>query len=150
MQVILQEDVSSLGNAGEVVNVKPGYARNFLLPEKKAVLADEANLSALEHHRRVASARQAKLRAEAVAKAGVLSGAQLTIEAEVGEEGKLFGSVTASDIVAKLKEQGHIIEKTQVQLKEHIKQVGTYTVDIKIYSDIVSPVTVNVVERAKK
>lgn len=149
MQVILQEDISTLGHAGEVVAVKPGYARNFLLPRKKAVLADAGNLAALEHHRKVASARQAKLKSEAMARAKTLSGVQLTIEAEVGEEGKLFGSVTTADIVTKLKEHGHTVEKTQVQLKEHIKQTGTYTVDIKLQTDVVAPVTVAVVERAK-
>lgn len=149
MQVILQEDVSSLGKAGEVVTVKPGYARNFLLPRKKAVLADAANLSALSHHQKVAASRQAKLKAEAVARAKTLSGVQLTIDAEVGEEGKLFGSVTVSDIVSGLKAQGHVVEKTQVQLKDHIKQIGTYSVEVKLHSEVLAPVTVNVVERAK-
>lgn len=149
MQVILQEDIASLGKTGEVVAVKPGYARNFLLPQKKAVLADAGNLGALEHHRKVAANRQAKLKGEATARAKTFSGIQLTIEAEVGEEGKLFGSVTASDVVAKMKELGHAIEKTQVQLKEHIKQIGTYTVEIKLHSEVQAPVTVNVVERAK-
>lgn len=149
MQVILQEDISTLGKAGEVVTVKPGYARNFLLPRKMAVLADAANLNALEHHRKVAASRQAKLTAEATARAKTLSGVQVTVEAEVGDEGKLFGSVTTSDIVAKLKELGHVVEKTQVQLKEHIKQIGTYSVEIKLHADVTAPVTVNVVERAK-
>ncbi len=146
MQVILQEDISSLGKAGEVVNVKPGFARNFLLPRKKAVLADETGLKALEHHRKTAEAKQAKLKAGAVARAGTMSGLQLTIEAEVGEEGKLFGSVTISDIVAKMKEQGHTVEKTQVQLKEPIKQIGTYAVDVKLIADVVVPVTVIVIK----
>lgn len=149
MQVILQEDISTLGKTGEVVTVKPGYARNFLLPKKKAVLADAASLNALEHHRKVAASRQAKLKAEATERAKTLSGVQLTIEAEVGEEGKLFGSVTVSDIVSKLKELGHTIEKTQVQLKEHIKQIGAFSVDIKLHSEVVAPIMVNVVERAK-
>lgn len=149
MQVILQEDISSLGKTGEVVTVKPGYARNFLLPQKKAVLADAANLGALEHHQKVAANRQAKLKGEAMKRAATFSGVQLNIESEVGEEGKLFGSVTTSDIVAKMKELGHVIEKTQVQMKEHIKQVGTYSIEIKLHSEVMAPVTVNVVARAK-
>lgn len=145
MQVILQEDISALGKAGEVVNVKPGFARNFLLPRKKAVVADETSLKALAHHRKVAEAKQAKLKAEAQVRAATMAGLQLTLEVEVGEEGKLFGSVTSSDIVAKLKEAGHAVEKTQVRLKEPIKQVGTYTVDVKLISEVVAPVTVTVV-----
>lgn len=149
MQVILQEDISSLGKAGEVVNVKPGFARNFLLPRKKAVLADAGNLKSLEHFRKVAAFKQAKLKADAEARAATLKGLQLTIEAEVGEEGKLFGSVTASDILAKIKAAGHVIEKSQIQLKDHIKQAGTVMVDVKLHSEVVVPVTVIVVARAK-
>lgn len=149
MQVILQEDIAALGKAGEVVTVKPGFARNFLLPKKKAVLADAGNLKALEHHRKVASAKQAKLTAEAQKKAATLQGVQVTIEAEVGEEGKLFGSVTSSDIVAKLKELGHTVEKVQVLLREHLKQVGTHTVEIRLLPEVIAKITVNVVARAK-
>lgn len=149
MQVILQEDVAALGKAGEVVNVKDGFARNFLLPKKKAVLADVGNLNALEHHRKVAAGKQAKLTTEAQKKAAVLKGVQLTIEAEVGEEGKLFGSVTSADIVAQLRALGHAVEKTQVQLKEHLKQVGTYSVDIRFLPEVIVPITVSVVAHGK-
>lgn len=149
MQVILQEDISSLGKAGEVVTVKPGFARNFLLPQKKAVLANVGNMKTLEHFRKVATAKQAKLKADAEQRASGFRGMQLTIAAEVGEEGKLFGSVTANDIVSKIREQGQTIEKTQLQLKEHIKQAGTYSVDVKLHSEVIVPVTVTVVERAK-
>jgi large subunit ribosomal protein L9 len=149
MEIILQEDVESLGKAGEVVKVRAGFARNYLLPRKKAVLADASNLKALDHFRKVAAAKQTKLKEEAQAKAAQLSKLQLTIAMEVGEEGKLFGSVTSSDIVAKIKEQGHSVEKQQVQLKEHIKQVGNHTVSIKLQSDVFAQVVLTVVERAK-
>ncbi len=149
MQVILQEDISTLGKAGEVVTVKPGYARNFLLPRGKAVSADANNLKALEHHRKAASAKQAKLKAEAEKHAATMKGVQVTITAEVGEEGKLFGSITSGDIVAALKALGHTVEKTQVQLREHLKQVGAHTVEIKLLADVSVPVIVNVVPRAK-
>lgn len=149
MEVILQEDISTLGKAGEIVNVKPGYARNFLLPRGKAVKADAGNLKSLEHHRKVASSKQAKLKAEAEKHAAIIKGVKVTIEAEVGEEGKLFGSVTTGDIVAALKALGHTVEKTQVQLKDHLKQVGTHTVEIKLLADVIVPITVNVVARAK-
>lgn len=149
MQVILQEDISALGKAGEVVTVKPGFARNFLLPKGKAVTADAGNLKALEHHRKVAANKQAKLVLEAQKKVATLQGVQLTIEAEVGEEGKLFGSVTSSDVVAALKALGHVVEKTQVQLREHLKQVGAHTVEIKLLPEVIAKITVTVVARAK-
>lgn len=149
MQVILQEDISALGKAGEVVSVKPGFARNFLLPQKKAVLADAGNLKVLEHFRKVATAKQAKLKADATLRAADFKGLVLTIEAEAGEEGKLFGSVTVNDIVANLKAQGKVVEKNQLLLKEHIKQLGSSTVDIRLHSEVIVPVTVTVVERAK-
>jgi len=148
MEVILQENIEALGQAGEVVKVRAGFARNFLLPKKKAVLANAANLKALEHFRKVAAAKQAKLTAEAKAKAAELSKLKLTIEAEVGEEGKLFGSVTTSDIVAEIKAKGQSVEKQQVQLKEHIKQVGSYTVPVKLQSDVIAEIALEVVGRS--
>ncbi|PIR19935.1 MAG: 50S ribosomal protein L9 [Deltaproteobacteria bacterium CG11_big_fil_rev_8_21_14_0_20_47_16] len=149
MEIILQEDVEALGKAGEIVKVRAGFARNFLLPKKKAVLANAGNLKGLEHFRKVAAAKQAKLTAEAQAKAAELSKLQLTIEVEVGEEGKLFGSVTTSDIVAQIKAKGQSVEKQQIQLKEHIKQVGSYSIPVKLQSDVIAQVALNVVASTK-
>lgn len=147
MEIILQEDVSSLGRAGDVVNVKPGYARNYLLPQKKAVLANLGNMNTLAHFKKVAASKQAKLKVAAQELAQSLAKVIVNLTAEVGEEGKLFGSITASDIVAVVREQGVTITKTQLQLKGHIKQVGNYTIDVKLHSDVIVPLQVNVVAK---
>src|SRR5512134_1979018 len=131
MKIILREDVHGLGHAGTVVSVRPGYARNFLLPEGKAVLATEAGVKELEHHQRVISEKVAREMKSHNAVKNRLEGLKLAIAVQVGEEGKLFGSVTAREIADLIAAQGVEIDRRTIQLAEPIKEAGTHTVPIR-------------------
>ncbi|UCD46962.1 MAG: 50S ribosomal protein L9 [Deltaproteobacteria bacterium] len=145
MKVILQEDVDTLGKAGDIVKVADGYGRNYLIPKRLAVPADVRNLRALEHDRRVIEARSKKVRRSAEEMGGRLSSLSLTIPAKAGEEGKLFGAVTSRDIAEALERAGVAVDRRMVLLEEPIKQVGDYKVKIKAGTDIVPEVSVRVV-----
>ncbi len=145
MKVILQEDVDTLGKAGDIVKVADGYGRNYLIPKRLAVPADVRNLRALEHDRRVIEARSKKVRRSAEEMGGRLSSLSLTIPAKAGEEGKLFGAVTSRDIAEALERAGVAVDRRMVLLEEPIKQVGDYKVKIKAGTDIVPEVSVSVV-----
>ena len=147
MQVILREDVDNLGRAGELVNVKPGYGRNFLLPKGLAVLATPKNVARVEHEKRMASGRAAKARKGAEDIAGRIEGAQINIARQVGEEDKLFGSVTGRDIAEALGEQGINIDHRKVHLPEPIKALGMHEVRIKLASEVQATVKVWVVKK---
>ncbi len=145
MKVILREDVPNVGRSGELVNVKPGFGRNYLLPRKLAVLANEANVKQLEHDRAVISARQAKLRGNAEEQAKRINAVSVTIGRKVGSEGKLFGSVTAADVVEAVEAQtGVVLNRRTLSLDEHIKTVGTHSVPTKLHSDVHKQITVEV------
>jgi large subunit ribosomal protein L9 len=145
MQVILREDVPNLGKSGELVNVKDGYGRNFLLPRKLAVLASEQNKRQLEHERAVIVARQAKLRAGAEASAKSLSGVAVKIARKVGEQDKLFGSVTALDIAEALAAAKQTVDRRAIHLPEPIKALGSYEVEVRLHRDVIAKVKVDVV-----
>lgn len=145
MKVILQEDVDTLGKAGDIVKVADGYGRNYLIPKRLAIPADVRNLRALEHDRRVIEARSKKVRRSAEEMGGRLSSLSLTIPAKAGEEGKLFGAVTSRDIAEALERAGVAVDRRMVLLEEPIKQVGDYKVKIKAGTDIVPEVSVSVV-----
>ncbi len=145
MKVILQEDVDTLGKAGDIVKVADGYGRNYLIPKRLAIPADVRNLRALEHDRRVIEARSKKVRRSAEEMGGRLSSLSLTIPAKAGEEGKLFGAVTSRDIAEALERAGVAVDRRMVLLEEPIKQVGDYKVKIKAGTDIVPEVSVRVV-----
>ena len=145
MKVILREDMENLGRAGEVVRVADGYGRNYLIPRSLAVLADTRNLKALEHERKVIEARAKKARKGAEAQASILAAASVVIPAKVGEEGKLFGSVTSRDVAEALAKQGIEVDRRLVLLDEPIKQAGEYKVRVKVATDIVPEVSVSVV-----
>ena len=145
MKVILQEDVDTLGKAGDIVKVADGYGRNYLIPKRLAVPADVRNLRALEHDRRVIEARSKKVRRSAEEMGGRLSSLSLTIPAKAGEEGKLFGAVTSRDIAEALERAGVAVDRRMVLLEEPIKQVGEYRVKVKAGTDIVPEVSVSVV-----
>ncbi len=147
MEVILREDISSLGKAGELVKVKAGYARNFLLPQKKAVVADPKNVRMLDHQKKVAEAGQKKLRKVAEEMAAKLAALSITIECEAGEEDKLFGSVTTRDIADALRREGTVIDKRVINIKEPIKQIGVFDVEVKLHSEVVGIVKVWVVKK---
>ncbi|MBW2363433.1 MAG: 50S ribosomal protein L9, partial [Deltaproteobacteria bacterium] len=114
VQLILEDDVHGLGAAGDIVNVKPGYARNFLLPQGKAMLATEGRITELEHRRRVISEKRAKERGDLDALKAKIESTELSFTAQAGEEGKLFGSITAAQIAAQLGEKGVKIDRRKL------------------------------------
>ncbi len=145
MQVILREDVDNLGKIGDLVKVKDGYARNFLVPEKKAIEATPKNLKAMEHAKKMVSDRIRTLKKTAAADADRITSLSITIKAKVGEEGKLFGSVTTMDIVEAMQAQGVTIDKRRISLEEPIKRLGEFTVPVKLHTDVVADLKVTVI-----
>jgi large subunit ribosomal protein L9 len=145
IKVILRQDVGSLGDAGSVVTVKPGYAFNFLLPQGKAILASEEKLRALEHHKRVVAEQVARERKGLEADRDRLSQVVLEIQAQAGEEGRLFGSVTAIQIAELLAAKGHTVDRRKLLLEEPIKELGEHEVGIRLHRDIVAKVKVKVI-----
>ena len=132
IQVILRDDVPSLGKIGDVVRVRPGYARNFLLPRGLAVEANPKNLRMLEHHKRVIGAKADREHKSAEATAKRLEGLKLVTRARAGEEGRLFGSVTNIDVERLLAERGFQVERRRIALAEPIKQLGTYPIVVQV------------------
>ncbi|MCS6799942.1 MAG: 50S ribosomal protein L9 [Myxococcota bacterium] len=129
VQVILREDVDKLGKAGELVRVRPGYARNFLLPRGLAAPATEGQVRRIEHERQAALARAARLRAEAEAAVRALEGIVVRVVRPAGEEGKLFGAVTAADVARALAELGHAVDRKRLELPaQGIRSVGEHEV----------------------
>lgn len=145
MKVILRESVPNLGEAGDVVEVRPGYGRNYLIPQGKAVLATEGNVRRIEHEKRVALARQAKIKAGAQQLAERLAAVELTIARRVGEQDKLYGSVTSLDIAEALSAHNLPIDRKQILLEEPIRTLGTFEVPVKLHAEVVQPVKVTVV-----
>jgi len=146
IEVILREDVKSLGRAGALVRVKPGYARNFLLPRGMAYEATEGNKKRIEAEQKSRNTKAEAERLEASAFAARLSGATVTIKAKAGEGDRLFGSITAQDIAAALSAIGLEVDKRKIDLDHPIKQVGTHTVPIRLHSDVQAEVRVTVVQ----
>ena len=144
MQVILLERVPHLGQMGDVVNVKPGYARNFLLPRGKALRATEANLKAFEERRKEIEARNLARRKEAEAVREKVDGAKLVIVRQAGAAGQLYGSVRPRDIVEALAEQGVSIDRSQVVLDHPIKTIGIFDVTLRLHGEVEATVKVNV------
>jgi len=145
MKVILREDIDGLGKSGELVTVKDGFGRNFLLPRKKAVLANEQNIRQLEHEKGVISARNAKLKGAAEEQAKKLGAVKVTIKRKVGEQDKLFGSVTALDIAEALAAAGQQVDRRGLHLAEPIKTVGNHEVELRLHRDVVAKIKVDVV-----
>lgn len=148
MKLILKETISTLGREGDIVTVKPGYARNFLLPKKKAVAASPENLAILEQNIAEIKARLAKERQNAEQVAGKLKDVTIQIAQLAGDDERLFGSVTTTDIAAKLAEQNIEVDKKQIVLPEPIKMLGEYKVQIKVGFQLVTEILVTVT-RAK-
>lgn len=145
VKVILQEDVDNLGQVGEIVSVRPGFARNFLLPRKKALIASMASIRQLEHQKRLTEKRKSQLQAESMELAKKMADVQVTISAKVGEQDKLFGSITSKDIAAELVKQGFSITHRSVKMDEAIKTVGTHKVDVRLQAGVMAQVKVWVV-----
>ncbi len=144
VKLILREDVTSLGHAGDVVSVKPGFAFNFLLPRGKAILASEGKLNELEHHKRVVAEQVARERKTLEAERDRLQQVLLEVTAQVGEEGRLFGSVTAIQIAELLAAKGHTVDRRKILLDEPIKDAGEHEVSVRLHREVVAKVKVKV------
>lgn len=144
MKVILREDVPNLGKSGELVTVKDGFGRNFLLPRKLAVLASEQNVRQLEHEKQAAEARIAKARAGAQEQAKKIGAVTVTLKRKVGEQDKLFGSVTALDIAEGLAAQGVQVDRRSLHMAEPIKTVGSHNVELRLHRDVTATIKVEV------
>ena len=140
MQVILREDVAGLGIIGDVVKVKPGYARNFLLPRGLAVTADPRNLGQLEHQKRSIAAKKARERGDIEKRADSIKGLVLETEVRAGKGGKLFGSVTNIDIKRLLDEKGLDVDRRRIELRDPIKEIGEFEVMVRVGQDIAAPI----------
>src|SRR5580765_1190997 len=136
MDVLLCEDVDNLGQRGQVVRVRSGYGRNYLLPQKLAIAASSGNKRMLDDQRRLLAKREDRERISAQSEAEKLQGLELRFERRVGEHGILFGSVTALDIAEALKEKGLTVERRRISLREHLKEVGDYDITIKLHRDV--------------
>lgn len=145
IDLILREDVASLGKAGEMVRVKPGYARNFLLPRGLAFEATEGNKKRIAAETRARDARAASDRAAAEAIAARIGGLTLKLSAKAGEDGRLFGSITAQDIASELERRGETVDRRRIELEHPIKQTGFHTVPIRLHHDVHGEVKVEVV-----
>src|SRR5882757_3889892 len=142
MQIILQEDIEKLGHRGDVVTVKPGYARNFLLPRKLAVEASAGNLKAIEKIRASLAKKTATEMDAAQKQSAALNGVELRFTRKTGENDQLFGSVTSGDIAEALEAQGFKIDKRQIQLHDPLKALGEFPVKIKVFRDVAAEVKV--------
>ena len=136
MDVLLCEDIDNLGQRGQVVRVRAGYGRNYLLPQKLAIEASAGNKRMLDEQRRLLAKREQREHQTAKSDAEKLEGLELRFDRRVGEHGILFGSVTALDIAEALKERGLVVERRRIGLREHIKEVGDYDIAIKLHRDV--------------
>lgn len=148
-EVILLEDMPNLGKIGSLVRVRPGYARNYLVPNSLAMVASLANKRQLEHYKRVANFKRVKEEAAAKAAAAKMDGMILIITRKVGEQDKLFGSVTTQDIEAALNKAGVFVDRRKLELKEPIKQTGSYEIGIRLAQDLHASIKLNVVADTK-
>lgn len=145
MDVILLEDLEGLGAKGSLVHVKPGYARNYLLPRRLAIAAGEKAANLYKELDRQRTLRDQKRIEEARKEAAALDGVEVNISAQANEEDTLFGSVTNADIAEALEAAGHKVDKHRIELEDHIKQLGKYDVRIHVYKDVHATVKVWVV-----
>jgi large subunit ribosomal protein L9 len=145
IEVILREDIKTLGRAGEMVRVKPGYARNYLLPKGLAYEATEGNKKRVAAETRVRAARSQAERVEAERVAATLNDVVLTLSGKTGEEGKLFGSITSQDIADALAQQGHSVERRRIELEHPIKTTGTHSVTVRLHPEVHAQLRVSVV-----
>ena len=145
MEVILREDVQSLGKAGQLVRVKPGYARNFLLPRGLAFEATEGNKKRIDAEARARATKASAEKAASEQLAAQLASITVTLRGKAGEEGKLFGSITSQDIAAALTAQGFTVDKRKLELEHPIKTVGFHSVTVRLHSDVHAEVKVNIV-----
>jgi large subunit ribosomal protein L9 len=148
IQVILQHDVDNVGKSGELVKVRPGYARNYLLPRQLAVPATSAQVNRVNHEQAVAVAKGEKLKKEMRELAAKLNGLEIKMERAVGDDGKLFGSVTAKEIETAVKAKGFTIDRKKLHLAEPLKALGTFEVPLKLMGDVTATLKVEVAAKA--
>ncbi len=146
MEVILREDIDKLGARGQVVKVTAGYARNFLLPRRLAVSANESNKKIVEQERQAHLRKDAKVQADAAELGKLMSAVEITIAQKAGENDQLFGSVTAGDVATALEKQGYSIDRRKVQLDEPIKTLGDFKVTVRLHKDVAVELPVHVVK----
>lgn len=148
VQVILARDVPNLGRVGEIHAVRPGYARNYLVPKGLALPASQKRVAEFEHKKRVVEHQRAKLRAASQERAQKMSGAQVTLTARVGEQGKLFGSITSRDVSTALRAAGYDIPHRDIKMEGPIRSVGLHVVDVRLEADVMTQVKVVVAPEA--
>ena len=148
MDVILREDIEKLGARGEVVKVAAGYARNFLLPKRLAVMATDSNKKIIEQERHAHLRKDAKLQSEAADLSKLLNGVTVTIKQKAGENDQLFGSVGTKDIADALAAKDFTIDRRKLQLDEPIKQLGEFKVPVRLHKDVTAEITVVVAKEA--
>jgi large subunit ribosomal protein L9 len=147
IQVILQQDLKNLGKSGELVRVRPGYARNYLIPRSLAMPATVTNVKQIEHHQRITAAAATKARGEATSLAEKIGAVTVTLTRKVGEEDRLFGSVTTKDIATALKEKGFDVDRKRIELVEPIRTAGTFPVTVKLLGDVTATFKVEVAKK---
>ena len=145
MEVILKEDIANLGKIGEIVRVRDGYARNYLLPRGLVLVANKKNMTTFEHQKKLVADQKQKIMKHAQAVGDQLAGVSLTIAMRAGEEGRLFGSVTNIQIEKALKAKGLNVERRKIHLSEPIKNLGEYEVPIRLAADVTVPLKLSVV-----
>jgi large subunit ribosomal protein L9 len=145
VKLILVESIHRLGEAGDLVSVKPGFARNFLLPQGKALLATESRVKEFEHKRRIAEEKAARELKDLQGLKARLEALSISIGARAGESGKLFGSVTAAQVAEKIEAAGVHVDRRRIELRDPIKEVGVHTVAVKLLKELVAHVAINVV-----
>ena len=148
MEVILREDIANLGKMGEVVRVRDGYARNYLLPRKLVLLANKKNLKSFEHQKRLVADQRGRVLKQAQTLADQLAALSLVFPVKAGQEGKLFGSVTSIDVEKALKAKGFEVERRKIHLADPIKTLGDYEVAVRLASDVQVNVKISVVPEA--
>ncbi len=147
IQVVMQEDLVNVGKSGDLVKVRPGFARNYLLPRNLAVVATSAAVNRINHEKSVAVARGEKLKKEASDVAAKINATPVTLTQRVGEDGKLFGSVTTKDIEAAAKAKGLEIDRKKMHLAEPIRALGTFEIPVKLHASITATLKVEVIKK---
>jgi len=147
MKIILNENLENLGSVGDVVNVKDGYARNYLIPRGMAVIATPSNVKVVEQAKAKEIEKEKERRAEAQEFAKKIRGISLVYEAAAGDEGKLYGSVTAAQIQELLAAQGIEVDRKNVLVTKPIRKIGAYEIDVRVYTNVKAPVKLSVVEK---
>jgi len=147
MKVILQENIDGVGHTGDLLDVSTGFARNYLLPRKKALEANTRNVKAIEHAQRTMAEKAKKERTEVEGVAKQMSAVSLTMEVQAGKDDKLFGSITAKDIAEGLVAKGFPVDRRKIQLAQPIKELGTVVVPIKLHHQVTASVSVTVVKK---